>query len=1146
MDRARAGSGEAAKLQQHLTLLKEEYVKLQRRYQELEQKYAVAAATAGDVDQNSFVARLLLTVAGLFDQTLYSDMKVKLKTREIPAHSFVLVARRQEWGSQSLPETKTLDWTDLESNVAESLLRWVYTDQVDLSGGDDHLLDLMRAAGLFHLDDLVKKCENALMASVNVKNCVRFYTTADEIGAKSLKEHCSTLISAHWDDFSSEDFSHMSAQLLYSMFKSKTQYPLHSAIRLKRDDVVFLYLVENTSKLSVLLNAVDGRGELPLDLALRDQQTSLARTLVEHGADLDAQDSRGWTLLHCAIERGDSFAANFLLEKGAAPALRTPARGDTALHMVAGLSPDTTAAGVLAELTAVAELMLRQGLDPNLQNKQGFAPLHVAVQSRNADVFSLLLKCPNIDLNVRNEHGHCALYYALLGEGHGAVDGDSLAARLVAQGAAANPVYPAIGDSLLHVMAREKLEEQALFLSKHANNVNHVNAQGQSAMHLACERGLSRLVAALLEAGGNPNLQTLAAAEAGAAHRQTPLHVAVANAHEDAARVIVDYRINYRCQKGDPRAVPTPNLDCKDSAGDTPLSLAIRLGMQEVTQHMLTAGADVNVRNGKGLTLLHQAILNEDSKMANFLLNCGADMNALTSDNETPLELCIRCRLPDVVESLCTRGVDMSIPDKDDRCPLWAALESGQEDIASILVRNGADTDCWGAGPDGCLQSLLHKAIDENQETIANFLIRSGCDLNAPRRPGPSGSGGDEAYDLQGPLHLCCSWGLQSTVKTLVEHGANVNAKDVNGHTPLHIAIQNQHPPIITLLLCHPSIDLSIRDKTGLSPFAAALTVRNHKAAQAILDKMPNAAEQTDNKGRNFLHTAIQKNDSESVLFLLSINVDVNSRVNDANQTPPLHLAAITGNDVLVRSLFLAGARPNDVDAHKRNALHVASEAGHANIVSACLSNAVAYDSVDSGGDTALHIACREGHLQVVRTLLEESQLNAEAMNLKGQNPLHVLARHGKDNSAAICELFIEFMPDYPINKPDLDGNTALMLAYMKGNGNLCRALVKAKACIGSMNKDGVTIFNYQVTTKQLLYSLLNQLSEEPPWAEGDVCLDCGTKFGFTVRKHHCRHCGRVLCSNCSGQDVPILKFNQKKPVRVCSVCFDFLQVGAS
>lgn len=54
---------------------------------------------------------------------------------------------------------------------------------------------------------------------------------------------------------------------------------------------------------------------------------------------------------------------------------------------------------------------------------------------------------------------------------------------------------------------------------------------------------------------------------------------------------------------------------------------------------------------------------------------------------------------------------------------------------------------------------------------------------------------------------------------------------------------------------------------------------------------------------------AIQKGDIESILFLLSIRVDVNSRVQDTNQTTPLHLAAKTGNEMLVRSLILAGAR---------------------------------------------------------------------------------------------------------------------------------------------------------------------------------------------------------------------------------------------
>lgn len=45
----------------------------------------------------------------------------------------------------------------------------------------------------------------------------------------------------------------MSAQLLYKMIKSKTEYPLHKAIKIEREDVVFLYLIEMDSQVSVLL-----------------------------------------------------------------------------------------------------------------------------------------------------------------------------------------------------------------------------------------------------------------------------------------------------------------------------------------------------------------------------------------------------------------------------------------------------------------------------------------------------------------------------------------------------------------------------------------------------------------------------------------------------------------------------------------------------------------------------------------------------------------------------------------------------------------------------------------------------------------------------------------------------------------------------
>lgn len=128
------------------------------------------------------------------------------------------------------------------------------------------------------------------------------------------------------------------------------------------------------------------------------------------------------------------------------------------------------------------------------------------------------------------------------------------------------------------------------------------------------------------------------------------------------------------------------------------------------------------------------------------------------------------------------------------------------------------------------------------------------------------------------------------------------------------------------------------------------------------------------------------------------------------------------------------------------------------------------------------------------------------------------------------------------------------------------RVLVKANACLGTENGDRVTIFNYQVPSKQLLTRLLDQLAQSAPWAQTDSCQECGkgiklkfpivfTKltgnniiflgFSLTQRTHHCRHCGRALCSKCSDQEVPIIKFGENKPVRVCQVCFNVLKTGS-
>jgi ankyrin repeat protein len=193
-----------------------------------------------------------------------------------------------------------------------------------------------------------------------------------------------------------------------------------------------------------------------------------------------------------------------------------------------------------------------------------------------------------------------------------------------------------------------------------------------------------------------------------------------------------------------------PNLNIKNSKDQTPLYLAIQLGLHSVAQMLINAGASVD-EFCNGFTLLHQAIINGDSEGAKFLLNHGSDININTPDGEPSLLLAVKHQLVSVVEELCAKGSDVNIVDKEGNCILWTALQMENEDIASILVQYQCDTNCWSAADDGCWQTLLHRALDENNEKAASFLIRCGCDINSPRKPSPEGLG-QEDIDGQTPV----------------------------------------------------------------------------------------------------------------------------------------------------------------------------------------------------------------------------------------------------------------------------------------------------------------------------------------------------------------------------------------------------------
>ncbi|EFO18827.2 lateral signaling target protein 2 [Loa loa] len=58
------------------------------------------------------------------------------------------------------------------------------------------------------------------------------------------------------------------------------------------------------------------------------------------------------------------------------------------------------------------------------------------------------------------------------------------------------------------------------------------------------------------------------------------------------------------------------------------------------------------------------------------------------------------------------------------------------------------------------------------------------------------------------------------------------------------------------------------------------------------------------------------------------------------------------------------------------------------------------------------------------------------------------------------------------------------------------------------------------------------------PDSDCEQCTACGMQFTLVRRRHHCRNCGRIFCSRCSANSLPLPELGYDKKVRVCNLCF--------
>ncbi|KAJ2940585.1 hypothetical protein O0L34_g6526 [Tuta absoluta] len=100
--------------------------------------------------------------------------------------------------------------------------------------------------------------------------------------------------------------------------------------------------------------------------------------------------------------------------------------------------------------------------------------------------------------------------------------------------------------------------------------------------------------------------------------------------------------------------------------------------------------------------------------------------------------------------------------------------------------------------------------------------------------------------------------------------------------------------------------------------------------------------------------------------------------------------------------------------------------------------------------------------------------------------------------------------------------------------------------------KSSDTNLQASVSTGDLTYREERQRSASPverapewvPDIAAPNCMRCAAAFTAFRRRHHCRNCGKVFCASCSSNSIPLPRYGQMKPVRVCEECFRCIAVA--
>ena len=462
----------------------------------------------------------------------------------------------------------------------------------------------------------------------------------------------------------------------------------------------------------------------------------------------------------------------------------------------------------------------------------------------------------------------------------------------------------------------------------------------------------------------------------------TPLHYACAAGNLDMVKMLLsEFKADTACRGVD---------------GDTALMLAALAGQNQVVYSLLSEyQCPVDTKDEYGWDALFHACAGGHTDLArSLILKYDADVNARSERNDTPLHIAALCG-------------------KDD------------EKLSTFITEFGFVTDNRGA----LGRTFLHYACGGgNVNLVRNLVLDHNADVNVK----------DDKNNT--PLHMAALAGKDEVVFTLInEFGCNVKEdKGFSGRSLLHHA---GSATLVRSLVLDYNADINAKDDQNNTPLhVAALGGRDEVAFTLINEFGCDITENRGYLGRSVLHHARSINLVRTLV--LHHHADINAKDDENNS--PLHVAALFGRDEMVFTLINEfGCDTEERDILGRSLLHHACEGGNVNLVrTLILHHNANIHARDYESNTPLHVATYCGKDEVVLTLLNEFGGIKERGAL-GMSLLHHACEGGNVN--LVRSLILHYNVD--VNARDDQNNTPLHVAAFCGKDEVVLALLSQFGC---------------------------------------------------------------------------------------------------